>query len=77
MLCLVGRISVEDEWSKTTHDRALSSDGGPMWYKLLVFVFVANMRLGKATRGKRRIPDGKVGERWRSFSSRAKRMYLS
>ena len=32
MLCLVCRLSVEDEWSKTAHDRALSSDGGSMWF---------------------------------------------
>jgi hypothetical protein len=63
MLCLVDRISIEDEWSKTTRDKALSFDGGPMWYKLLAFKFVANMRPGGATRGKWRIPDGKVGER--------------
>jgi hypothetical protein len=63
MQCLVGRISVEDEWSENTRDRVLSSDGGSMWYKLLVFEFVTNMRPGGATRGKWRIPDGKDGER--------------
>jgi hypothetical protein len=39
MLCLVCRISVEDEWSKTTRDRALSSNGHPMWYKSFAFKF--------------------------------------
>ena len=33
MLCLVDRVSVEDGWSETTRDRALSSDEGPMWYR--------------------------------------------
>ena len=32
MLCLVCRLSVEDEWSKAARDRALSIDGGPMWF---------------------------------------------
>jgi hypothetical protein len=26
------RLSVEDEWSEPAHDRALSIDGGPMWF---------------------------------------------
>jgi hypothetical protein len=30
MLCLVGRLSVEDEWPEAARDRALSIDGGPM-----------------------------------------------
>jgi len=59
----LGRLSVEDEWSETTRDRALSSDGGPMWFMVFAFEMCHNMRPGGATRGKWRIPDGKVGER--------------
>jgi hypothetical protein len=29
----VYRLSEENEWSETAHDRALSIDGGPMWFK--------------------------------------------
>ena len=51
MLCLVCRLSVEDEWSKANRDRALSIDGGPMWFKSSDR-FVVNLRPGGATRGK-------------------------
>jgi hypothetical protein len=27
------RLSVEDEWLESAHDRALSTDGDPMWLK--------------------------------------------
>ena len=33
MLCLVYRLSVEDEWPKAARDRALSIDVDPMWFK--------------------------------------------
>jgi hypothetical protein len=46
-------LLVEDEWSETAHDRALSIDGGPMWFSGLIGML--------AIRGKLRIPDGKVG----------------
>jgi hypothetical protein len=29
-------LSVEDEWSETASDRALSIDGGPMWFSGLI-----------------------------------------
>jgi hypothetical protein len=32
MLCLVCRLSVKNEWSKAARDRALSINGGPMWF---------------------------------------------
>jgi hypothetical protein len=30
------RLSVENEWSEIAHDRALSIDGGPMWFSELI-----------------------------------------
>jgi hypothetical protein len=45
-----------------THDRALSTDGGPMWFTTFTFGMWHNMRPGKATREKWRIPYEKVGE---------------
>jgi hypothetical protein len=56
------RLSVEDEWLQDPHDRALSIDGGPMWFIVFAFRMWQNMRPDGATRGKWRIPDGKVGE---------------
>jgi hypothetical protein len=32
-LCLVCRLLVEDEWLKAARDRALSIDGGHMWFR--------------------------------------------
>ena len=32
ILCLVCRLSIEDEWLKAARDRAHSIDGGPMWF---------------------------------------------
>jgi hypothetical protein len=31
------RVSVEDEWSETARDRALSPNGGPMWFMAFTF----------------------------------------
>jgi hypothetical protein len=56
--------SIEDECSKIARVRALSSDGGPMWFISFTFRIWHNVRLGGATIGKWRIPDGKVGERY-------------
>jgi hypothetical protein len=53
-------LLVEDEWSETTHDTALSIDGGHMWLKW-ISGDVGNLRLGGAIRGKWRIQDGKDG----------------
>jgi hypothetical protein len=63
MLCLAGRLSVEDEWSKTARDRSLSSDGGHMWFMSFSFGMWHNMRPDGATREKWRIPDVNVRER--------------
>jgi hypothetical protein len=30
------RISVEVEWLESAHDRALSIDGGPMWFSKMI-----------------------------------------
>jgi hypothetical protein len=30
------RLSVEDEWLESTHDRALYIDGGPMWFSKMI-----------------------------------------
>jgi hypothetical protein len=30
------RLSVENEWLESTRDRALSVDGGPMWFSKMV-----------------------------------------
>jgi hypothetical protein len=30
------RLSVEDEWLESAHDRALSIDGGPMWFSKMI-----------------------------------------
>jgi hypothetical protein len=30
------RLSVEDEWLKSTRDRALSINGGPMWFSKMI-----------------------------------------
>jgi hypothetical protein len=54
------RLSVEDEWSETTHDRALSINGGPMWFKWNDHNYWHNLRLGGAIRRQWRIPDGNV-----------------
>jgi hypothetical protein len=35
-LCLVGRLSVEDEWLESTRDRALYIDGGPIWFSKMM-----------------------------------------
>jgi hypothetical protein len=48
---------------QATRDRALYSDGGPMGFMSFGFGIWHNVRPGGATRGKWRIPDGKVGER--------------
>jgi hypothetical protein len=29
-------LSVEDVWLESTHDRALSLDGGPMWISKII-----------------------------------------
>jgi hypothetical protein len=53
------RLSVEDEWLETARDRALSTDGGPMWFMTFAFGIWHNMRPSGATRRKWRIPDVK------------------
>jgi hypothetical protein len=63
MLSLVCRISVEDEWSETAHNRTPSYDGGSMWICLLVNEKSLELRPGGATRGKWKISYGKVRER--------------
>jgi hypothetical protein len=30
------RLLVEDEWLESAHDRALSIDGGPMWFNNMI-----------------------------------------
>jgi hypothetical protein len=47
---------------ETAHDRAISIDGRPMWFMTFTFRLWHNLRPDRATRGKRRISDGKVGE---------------
>jgi hypothetical protein len=37
VLCLVTQPIVEHEWLETTRDRALSIDGGPMWFTDFTF----------------------------------------
>jgi hypothetical protein len=44
---------------KTTCKRALSIDGGPIWFMIFTFRMWHNFRPGGVTRGKWRIPDGK------------------
>jgi hypothetical protein len=51
---------------ETTHDRALSIDGGTMWFTAFAFGLWHNLRLGGATRRKWRLPDGRVSE-WAVF----------
>jgi hypothetical protein len=46
---------------ETARDRALSIDGGPMWFMAYAFGMWHNMRPGGATRKKWRIPD-EMGE---------------
>jgi hypothetical protein len=36
MLCLVYWLSVEVEWLESAHNRALSIDGGPMWFRKMI-----------------------------------------
>jgi hypothetical protein len=36
MLCLVCRLSVEDEWLESARDRALSIDEAPMWFSKMI-----------------------------------------
>jgi uncharacterized protein YndB with AHSA1/START domain len=55
---------VEAKWSETAHDSAPSHDGGSMWICLLVNEKSLELRPGGETRGKWRIPDEKVGERY-------------
>jgi hypothetical protein len=43
---------------KAARDRAPSHDGGSMWFMLVIGLWLY-VRSGGATRGKRRIPDGK------------------
>jgi hypothetical protein len=52
-------LSVENEWSETACNRALSLDGGPMWFTTFSFRMWHNMRPGGATMGKWRIADRK------------------
>jgi hypothetical protein len=49
---------------------APSHDGGSLWIRFLAFGMWHELRPGRATRGKSRIPDGKVGE-WIVFMFRA------
>jgi hypothetical protein len=51
-------------------DRALSIDGGPMWFTTFSFRLWHNLRPGGAIRRKWRLPDGRVGE-WYVFMFRA------
>jgi hypothetical protein len=53
------RLSVQDEWSETAHDMAISIYGGPMWFMAFAFGLWHNMKPGRAIWGKWRIPDGK------------------
>jgi hypothetical protein len=53
MLCLVVcRLSVEHEWSETTRDRALSFDGGSVWFKwgdqIVALIWDQVVQLGKS-----------------------------
>jgi hypothetical protein len=45
-------------WSKATHCRTPSHDGGSMWFMLVIGLWLY-VRPGGATRGEWRIPDGK------------------
>jgi hypothetical protein len=56
---LLCRLSVEDEWLESAHDRALSIVGGPMWFSRMI-KWWHNWRPGGAIRRKQRILDGKV-----------------
>jgi hypothetical protein len=61
-LCLVIQDDGRSRVAGTAHNRALSHDGGSMWLFLLRNEKLHEVRLGGATRGKLRIPDGKGGE---------------
>jgi hypothetical protein len=52
-------LSVQDKWSKSSRDRALSIDGYIMWFMAFSFEMWHNMSPGRAIRGKWRISDGK------------------
>jgi hypothetical protein len=65
-LCLVIQDNGRSRAVGTTRDRTPSSDGGSMWLFPLVNKKSLELRLGGATRGKWRIPEGKVDE-WTVF----------
>jgi hypothetical protein len=55
----------------SAHDRAISIDGGPMWFSKMI-EWLHNWRPGGAIKGKWRILDGKEGK-WSDLKFRSLR----